>query len=81
MAWFLSRLTARAPSSRFLVYCACTYCFFPPYIKEVHLSIEVWHNNKGPDGWKTKCELYEEGPYLMVLTAEAEDKLYVQNDE
>jgi hypothetical protein len=38
----------------FMVYCGCTYDFIPPYIKGIHLSLEVWRPNKSVDGWK--CE-------------------------
>ena len=37
---------------RFMVDCGCTYDFIPPYLKIIHLSLEVWLPNKCVDGWK-----------------------------
>ena len=55
----------------FMVYCGCTYDFIPPYLKSVHLSLEVWRPNKCVDGWQ--CE---DNPDPMFY-AVTEEKDYI----
>jgi hypothetical protein len=58
--WFLDHAIKRIAANRkmvlekrgFMVYCGCTYDFIPPYLKVIHLSLEVWRPNKPVDGWQ-----------------------------
>jgi hypothetical protein len=35
----------------FMVYASVTYDFMPPYLKGLHLSIEVWRPTRHSSGW------------------------------
>ena len=37
-----------------MVYCGYTYDFIPPYLKIIHLFLEVWKTEKRVDRWQ--CE-------------------------
>jgi hypothetical protein len=60
--WFLDHAIKRIVANRkmvlekrgFMVYCGCTYYFNLPFLKGIHLSLEVWRPNKYVDGWQ--CE-------------------------
>jgi hypothetical protein len=70
--WFLDHAFKRIVANRkmvletrgFMVYCGCTYDFIPPYLKGIHLSLEVWRPNKFVYGWQ--CE---DDPYPMFAAA------------
>ena len=56
-----------------MVYCDCTYDFIPPYLKSIHISLEVWRPNNYVDGYK--CEEYPD----PMFVAEIEKKGYIPN--
>ena len=55
----------------FMVYCDCTYDFITPYLKSIHLSLEVWIPNKCVDG--CKCEDYPD----PIFVAAIEENYYI----
>ena len=56
-----------------MVYRDCTYDFIPPYLKSIHISLEVWRPNNYVDGYK--CEEYPD----PMFAAEIEKKGYIPN--
>jgi hypothetical protein len=46
----------------FMVYASVNYDFMPPYLKVIHLSIEVWRPTRHSSGRAIEKEDYEDGP-------------------
>jgi hypothetical protein len=77
--WFLYHAIKRTVANRkmvlekrgFMVYCGCTYDLIPPYLKGIHLSLEVWRPSKSVDG--LQCE---DDPDPMFAAA-IEEKDYI----
>jgi hypothetical protein len=72
LTWFadLVRRKQKAPRKAvlkkrgYLVYCTITYPFITPYMKSIHLSLEVYRQSKDEDGWERDQTKNEPEPML-----------------